>query len=102
MASNFSDTIENLKAEIGTNVSTIKGAAAWTQIEKLYRALNTIEELAEVPKTTLADLFGFAEAAAGVAVRPGEFIGMEGLDAAKAYLEKKQAEAASLDETVDA
>ncbi len=68
----------------------------------VYRALGTIEELAEVPKTTLADLFGFADAVSTVAVRPGEFIGMDALDAAKTYLEKKKAEAASLDEILDA
>jgi len=102
MKDSFSDTIEKLRSEIGGHVSQIKSQAAWSQIEKLYRALGTIEELAEVPRTTLADLFGFADAAVSVSVKPGEFIGMEALDAAKAYLEKKKAEAASLDEILDA
>jgi hypothetical protein len=101
MADSFTATIEKLKEEIETHVSDLKSNPAWIQVEKLYRALNTIEEVAEVPKTTLADLFGFAEASA-VSVRKGEFIGMDALDAAKAYMEKKKAEAASLDEIVDA
>jgi hypothetical protein len=101
MADGFTDTIEKLKGEIETHVSTLKNDPAWVQVEKLYRALNTIEEVAEVPKTTLADLFGFADAGA-VAVRAGEFIGMDALDAAKAYMEKKKAEAASLDEIIEA
>ena len=109
MADSFSGTLENwqsirlrLRSEIATHVSEIKAQPAWTQIEKLYRALGTIEELAETPKTTLADLFGFADTGSNVTVRQGEFIGMDALDAAKAYLEKKQAEAASLDEITDA
>jgi hypothetical protein len=102
MSDSFSETIEKLRAEIETHVSSIKSQPAWIQVEKLYRALGTIEELAEVPKTTLADLFGFADAGSAVTVRAGEFIGMDALDAAKVYLEKKKAEAASLDEIVDA
>ena len=102
MADSFLSTIEKLKAEIATHVSAIKNEVAWTQIEKIYRALNTIEDLAEVPKTSLAQLFGFSDADSSASVRPGEFIGMDALDAAKAYLEKKKAEAASLDEIMDA
>lgn len=102
MPDSFNDTIEKLKTEIGTNVSVLKGNPAWAQVEKLYRALTTIEDLAEQPQTPLAQLFGIADAASNVSVRPGEFIGMDALDAAKAYLEKKKAEAASLDEIVDA
>ena len=102
MSDSFAETIEKLRAEIATHVSALKSQVAWAQAEKLYRALGTIEELAEVPRTTLADLFGFADTGSSVTVRAGEFIGMDALDAAKMYLEKKKAEAASLDEIVDA
>ncbi len=102
MTDSLLETIEKLRVEIETHVSTLKSEPAWTQIDKLYRALDTIEGLAEVPKTTLAQLFGFTEADSGVTVRKGEFIGMEALEAAKTYLEKKKAEAASLDEIVEA
>ena len=102
MSDSFAGTIEKLRTEIATNVATLKDDPAWMQVDKLYRALNTIEDLAEVPKTTLAQLFGFVDASSGGSVRSGEFIGMDALDAAKAYLEKKKAEAASLDEIVDA
>ena len=103
MADSFNETIEKLKKEIGSHVSELKSNPTWTQIEKLYRALITIEELTEQPQTQLAELFGLAESGGNtVSVRAGEFIGMEALDAAKAYLEKKKAEAASLDEITDA
>ena len=102
MTSSFLDTIEKLKGEIENHVETVKADPAWLQIEKLYRALTTIEDLAEVPQTTLAELFGFVGASVGVSVRPGEFIGMDALEAAKTYLEKKKDVAASLDEIVDA
>jgi hypothetical protein len=102
MANSFLETIEKLKGEIENHVQVVKADPAWAQIEKLYRALTTIEDLAEVPQTTLSALFGFAGATSGVSVRPGEFIGMDALEAAKTYLEKKKDVAASLDEIVDA
>ncbi|MGA3333415.1 MAG: hypothetical protein ABSC62_04530 [Terracidiphilus sp.] len=102
MTNGFTETIEKIMAEIETHVSSLKSNPEWTQIEKLYRALSTIEGLAEVPQTTLAEIFGFSDAGSRVSVRAGEFIGMDALDAAKAYLEKKQDSAASLDEIVDA
>lgn len=102
MANGFAGTIEKLRAEIETGVASLKSNPEWAQVEKLYRALNTIEDLAEVPQTSLAAIFGFDGMTSNVSVRAGEFIGMEALDAAKAYLEKKKATAASIDEILDA
>lgn len=97
MADSFSETITKLKSEIEEHVAAIKGQPAWTQIEKLYRALGTIEELADQPHTSLVELFGISDGAGrDVRVRQGEFYGLEPLDAAKRFL-KKKGEAATLD-----
>jgi hypothetical protein len=98
----FDETIEKLKSEIESHISTLKTNEAWVQVEKIYRALGTIEELAGAPKSTLASLFGFADASSGTAVVQGEFMGMDALDAAKLYMEKKKAVASSLDEIIEA
>lgn len=99
--SSFDETIEKLKSEIEANVQTLKENSAWTQVEKLYLALGTIEELSGLPKTSLADLFGFTVTNSASVVK-GEFMGKSGLDAAKLYLDKKKEVAASLDEIIDA
>lgn len=100
--SSFDDTILKLKTEIAAHVAQIKDTPSWREIEKLFTALNTIEGLAENPKTSLSEIFGFALDGAGVSVQPGEFIGMDAVDAAKQYMEKKQATASSLDEILEA
>src|SRR5450631_1429187 len=98
----FTETIAKLKAEIVDHVAAIKSEPAWTQIEKLYRALGTIEELAETPPTSLVELFGIQDGAGkNVRVKDGEFYGLEPLDAAKRFL-KRKGEAATLDEIVAA
>lgn len=100
--SSFDETIEKLKEEIEGHIAKLKGSDAWADAEKLYRALGTIEELAATPKTTLAELFGFADANSGATVTPGEFMGMDAVAAAKLYMEKKKAIASTLDEILDA
>jgi hypothetical protein len=100
--STFDETIEKLKGEIEGHVARLKSNDAWSQVEKIYRALGTIEELAGVPKTTLTELFGFSDSSTGATVVQGEFMGMEALDAAKLYMEKKKAVASSLDEIIEA
>jgi hypothetical protein len=97
---NFDDTIEKLRNQIGENVAVLKASAEWAQVEKLYRALVTIEELAEVPITSLAEIFNFQDAKSTISVKAGEFIQMDALDAAK--LEKKKDEASTLDEIIEA
>jgi hypothetical protein len=101
--SNFDETIEKLKTEVGGHVATLKSNESWLQIEKLYKALGTIEELAGVPQTSLTQLLGIADSTASiVTVRPGEFIGMDALDATKLYMEKKKEVASTLDEIMEA
>jgi hypothetical protein len=102
MSGSLTETIEKLKSEIGVHVLIIKSNPSWAEVEKLYRALGTIEELADQPRSSLVELFGI-ESASGrdVRVREGEFYGLEPLDAAKRFL-KKKGEAASLDAIIAA
>jgi hypothetical protein len=105
MSSGFSETIEKLRSEIEASIATLKTNPAWEQMEKLYRALTTIEDLAdEQPRTSLVDLFGFGNvepAARSARVKQGEYFGLEALDASKRYL-KRKGEAATLDEIMSA
>jgi hypothetical protein len=102
MAGSLNDTIEKLKAEIGEHVSYIKREPAWEQIDKLYRALGTIEELAETPRTSLVELFGIEDGTGkSTRVKQGEYYGLEPLEAAKRFL-KKRGEATSLDTIMEA
>jgi hypothetical protein len=100
--STLDETVLKLKTEIATHVSKMKATESWTEVEKLFTALNTIEGLNETPKTSLAELFGFSSEGEAVSVRAGEFIGMDPVEAAKKYLEKKKTTASSLDEIMDA
>jgi hypothetical protein len=98
----FDEMIPKLKTEIEERVVEIKATQAWAVIAKLLTALNTIEGLSESPKTSLAELFGFSADGETVSVRPGEFIGMDPVEAAKKYMEKKKETASTLDEIIDA
>jgi hypothetical protein len=102
MAGSLIETIEKIKSEIGVHVTIIKSNPSWAEVEKLYRALGTIEELADQPRSSLVELFGI-ESADGrdVRVKPGEFFGQDALDAAKKYI-KKKGEAISLSEIISA
>jgi hypothetical protein len=98
MASSLTETIDKLKSEIGTHITIIKSNPSWAEVDKLYRALGTIEELAEVPRTSLVQLFGIEDGTSTgtfVRVKDGEFYGLEPLEAAKRFL-KRKGEAASL------
>jgi hypothetical protein len=56
MAGSLNETVEKLKSEIGSHIAAIKSEPAWTQIEKLYRALGTIEVKCKLPKKTSEDV----------------------------------------------
>ncbi len=105
MAGTLNETIDKLKAEISGHVATIKSEPSWAEVEKLYRALGTIEELAEAPHTSLVELFGIDDGAGAggkfVRVKDGEFYGLEPLDAAKRFL-KRKGEAANLTAIIEA
>jgi hypothetical protein len=54
----YAETIVGLKKELEVYVTSLKSSTDWTEFERLYRALCTIEELAGAPKTTLEQLLG--------------------------------------------
>ena len=58
----YSETIEGLKKELEIYVTNLKAGTEWSEFERLYRALCTIEELAGTPKTTLEQLFSLMPA----------------------------------------
>lgn len=54
----YDETIAKLKLEIETHAASLKFSPAWPEIEKAYRALMAMEELAGTRKTSLEDLLG--------------------------------------------
>ena len=53
----YAETIAGLKKELEFYVRNLKSSPDWPEVERLYCALVTIEELAGAPKTTLEELF---------------------------------------------
>lgn len=54
----YDESIARLKLEIETHAASLKSGPAWSEIEKAYRALTAIEELAGARKSSLEDLLG--------------------------------------------
>lgn len=98
----LAESIAKLKSEITGHVSKLKTDESWAAVEKLFTALNTLEDLEKLPRTSLTELFGFASDGSVVVVHPGEFIGMDAVAAAKKFLDKKKSTASSLDEILEA
>jgi hypothetical protein len=88
-------TVSELRTQLGEKIEEIKQDERMQEILKIYKTIVTLEELAEVPVTSLADVFGFSES--NVAVRRDEFYGLTALEAAKRFI-KKRGRACTLDE----
>jgi hypothetical protein len=88
-------TVSELRTQLGEKVEEIKKDERMEDILKIYKTIVTLEELAEVPVTSLADVFGFSES--NVAIRRDEFYGLTPLEAAKRFI-KKRGRACTLDE----
>jgi len=65
----YGETIEGLKKELEPHVANLRSATEWADFVRLYRALCTIEELENAPKTSLEELLGIAPANATTASR---------------------------------
>ena len=63
----YGETIEGLKKELEPHVVNLRSATEWADFVRLYRALCTIEELENAPKTSLEELLGIAPANAPAA-----------------------------------
>jgi hypothetical protein len=69
----YAETIAGLKKELEIYVRNLKSSPDWPEVERLYCALVTIEELAGAPKTTLEQLFDLKPASAAEAPQNAEF-----------------------------
>ncbi len=58
----YVESIAKLKQEIETHAASLKSSPAWPEIEKAYRSLAEIEELAGTRKTPLEELLGIPPA----------------------------------------
>jgi hypothetical protein len=65
----YGETIEGLKKELEPHVANLRSATEWADFVRLYRALCTIEELENAPKTSLEELLGIAPGNAPAASR---------------------------------
>jgi hypothetical protein len=65
----YGETIEGLKKELEPHVANLRSATEWADFVRLYRALCTIEELEDAPKTSLEELLGITPANAPDAPR---------------------------------
>jgi hypothetical protein len=65
----YGETIEGLKRELEGHIANLRSATEWADFVRLYRALCTVEELADAPKTSLEELLGITPAGATNASR---------------------------------
>ncbi len=101
----MSAAIDDIKSRVQQRVETLKTHPAMGELLKLHSALNIIEESEGIAPTPLSALFGLdakeAAAPAAVTIKPGEYYGKTGLEAAKDFL-TRFGKAATLDEILDA
>jgi hypothetical protein len=88
-------TVSELRQQLDEKVADIKSDERMEDILKIHKTIVTLEELAEVPVTSLGDVFGFTES--NVTIRRDEFYGLTPLEAAKRFI-KKRGRACTLDE----
>jgi hypothetical protein len=98
--------IDSLKVEVAQRVELLKNHPAMGELLKLHVALNHLEDVEGVPRTSIAQFFGFEglgqiESTAGSSqvVQPGQYLGWSPLDAAKDFLSRR-AKSATLDEII--
>lgn len=93
MADAILDAVDEVKRRIQEHVTVIKAEPAWTEVVRLRQALNALEDVAQLPRTGLTDLFGLGAESGGdsiaAVVKFDDFFGIKPLDAAKRYLRKR-------------
>lgn len=67
----YGETIKGLKKELEPYVANLRSATEWADFVRLYRALCTIEELEDAPKTSLEELLGITAPSTRDASRQG-------------------------------
>ena len=102
MSEPIKDAADELRRRIEARVAEIRGTPAMAEILKLHQSLNSLEDLLDQSKTTLADIFGLSVGESRVPrVRVDDLYGLAALDAAKRYM-KKMPDARPFDEIVEA
>ena len=91
---------DQVKQQLRDKVEAIKADPQMAEVLKLQKGLNSLEDILGEPYTSLSELFGLDSAEVGV--KPGEFYGLEPLDAAKRYLKKRGGSPRSLVDIVEA
>jgi hypothetical protein len=90
-----------VKQKLRDQVEAIKSDPRMAEVLKLQKGLNSLEDLLSEPHTSLSELFGLDSQAQGASVKPGEFYGLDPLDAAKRYLKRRGGEPRTLDEILN-
>lgn len=93
MASDFSGLIDGIKLQASNLVEQIRTDPKIASLRKLQVALNSLEDLAGYPRTSMGMLLQFENdtdetSGSNSAGAPDEFYGLEPLEAAKRFLHK--------------
>lgn len=102
--------IDGLRVQVMQRVETLKNHSAMTELLKLHAALNQVEDVEGIPRTSIGQLFGLDGMDSGGAtgngstakptlIVPGQFLGRPALEAAKEFL-KLRGKPATLDEII--
>jgi len=94
--------IESLKAQIAHRVEAVKSSPAMSELLKLHVALNNLEDVEAIARTSLRESFGLEfsltdNASSSTPIPPGQYFDKSPLDAAEDYLQR-HGKAATLDE----
>jgi hypothetical protein len=87
---NLSEALASIRNQISELVDEIKGDPRFETILKLFAALNNLEDVMGVPRTSLQSMMGFGDQPSHVdshvSSQPDAFYGLEPLEAAKRFL----------------
>ena len=98
--------IESLKVQIAHRVEDVKSSPAMSALLKLHSDLNNLEDVENIARTSMRELFGLEStltenASTPTLIQPGQYSGKPPLEAAKDYLQWR-GKAATLDEIIAA
>jgi hypothetical protein len=108
MSNEIESAADAIRRTLSEKVSAVKNDPVIVEVIKNLTALNALESLLGLPKTTLSGLFDLGgelsttATTASVAIAPDEFVHIAPLEAAKRYLRKVQKPARPFTEIVKA
>jgi hypothetical protein len=92
MSNGLTEAADKVRHEVKEKVEAIRSDSRMSEVLKLHRLLNGLEEVAGEPLTQLAALFGLegvTNEAPALSIRADEYYGLTPLEAAKRYLKRK-------------